>query len=389
LLSVTDYLNANKFAVDNGGWLWSVNSAQEMNFVIDAFLPARAQYLAAFQTPAGFNGTPDGNFYIGFNDSEYFGASEGNFQWINGDPVTYTNWANGEPNNVGTDADPNGEDYAEIWELEGARTWNDDNDRGSGLNGLPRTGRLPAGGNMAVVEFAPLPPPAHLEVDPATGFARIVSDLTTPITLFSYDVTSTTSSLTWSDWATTNLSARGVDAAGSGIGQRWEELLSTSQSVLEGFLLGGSVLSPGEALVLGKIVAPFTAGVNEPAIKFNIATSNRNPSIPGSVATLDVPIQFNSFSVAVTGDYNRDGVVNAADYTVWRDALGTSGVGLPADGDNSGSVTQADYTVWATNYGAALSSSSAAAVPEPTSAVSVLVAGLILGSGARDVVRRP
>ncbi|QDT68762.1 hypothetical protein MalM25_16870 [Planctomycetes bacterium MalM25] len=54
------------------------------------------------------------------------------------------------------------------------------------------------------------------------------------------------------------------------------------------------------------------------------------------------------------GDYNGDGNVDAADYTVWRDG------GSP---DSS----QAGYDLWAANYGASqISSSFAAAVPEPT-----------------------
>ena len=44
------------------------------------------------------------------------------------------------------------------------------------------------------------------------------------------------------------------------------------------------------------------------------------------------------------GDYNANGVVDAADYVVWRDALGTSAM-LPND-PTSGTVTQEDYLVW-------------------------------------------
>jgi hypothetical protein len=53
------------------------------------------------------------------------------------------------------------------------------------------------------------------------------------------------------------------------------------------------------------------------------------------------------------GDFNADGAVNGADYTVWRDTLGrvvTPGAGADVDGD--GLVTQNDYLWWMTNYGA-------------------------------------
>jgi len=49
------------------------------------------------------------------------------------------------------------------------------------------------------------------------------------------------------------------------------------------------------------------------------------------------------------GDYNRDGTVNAADYTVWRDQLGTEGTNLVADGNRNGTIDQGDYDVWRTN----------------------------------------
>jgi hypothetical protein len=53
------------------------------------------------------------------------------------------------------------------------------------------------------------------------------------------------------------------------------------------------------------------------------------------------------------GDYNQNGVVDTADYTVWRNTLGQTGV-TPhsgADGDGDGDITRADYTVWKTHFG--------------------------------------
>ena len=54
-------------------------------------------------------------------------------------------------------------------------------------------------------------------------------------------------------------------------------------------------------------------------------------------------------SSGVAGDYNNNGKVDAADYTVWRDNLGTSNV-LPND-STPGIVNSADYTVWKNNFG--------------------------------------
>ncbi|MEQ8846478.1 hypothetical protein [Botrimarina sp.] len=77
------------------------------------------------------------------------------------------------------------------------------------------------------------------------------------------------------------------------------------------------------------------------------------------------------------GDYNLDGVVDAADYTVWRDSLGND-ANLAADGNQDGMVNQADYDVWVSNYGASLGVGEAVAVPEP--AMIWLVIGAVAGA---------
>jgi hypothetical protein len=72
------------------------------------------------------------------------------------------------------------------------------------------------------------------------------------------------------------------------------------------------------------------------------------------------------------GDYNADGRVDAADYTLWRNTLGQNvSVGQDADGNNDGTVDQADYTVWKLHFGAEYNSGAQSKtmlrVPEPTS----------------------
>jgi hypothetical protein len=76
-------------------------------------------------------------------------------------------------------------------------------------------------------------------------------------------------------------------------------------------------------------------------------------------------------TAGLPGDYNQNGTVDAADYTVWRDNLG-SGASLPND-DTPG-VGQDDYDRWKTNFGNVAAGSgvgsgsgagSSAAVPEP------------------------
>lgn len=68
---------------------------------------------------------------------------------------------------------------------------------------------------------------------------------------------------------------------------------------------------------------------------------------------------------AIPGDYNADGTVDAADYSVWRDTLGQTGTSLGADGDRDGAVTQDDYDVWVANYGATAVSQSLSLATAP------------------------
>jgi hypothetical protein len=76
-------------------------------------------------------------------------------------------------------------------------------------------------------------------------------------------------------------------------------------------------------------------------------------------------------SLAVAGDYNHNGVVDAADYVVWRDSLGSTGSGLAADGNGDGMVTQLDYDVWRQHYGQTSGSGvgQRSNVPESSSAI--------------------
>jgi hypothetical protein len=95
----------------------------------------------------------------------------------------------------------------------------------------------------------------------------------------------------------------------------------------------------------------------------------------------------------ITGDYNHNGVVDAADYTVWRDTLGQAGAGLAADGTGPGGVpdgvvNQLDYDFWKANFGQHDGSGSGplTAVPEPVTPRLLLVGVLTMWSRRRSTV---
>ena len=90
----------------------------------------------------------------------------------------------------------------------------------------------------------------------------------------------------------------------------------------------------------------------------------------------------------IQGDYNQNGIVDAADYTIWRDTLGQSGANLAADGDRNGTIDAADYDIWKMHFGyhAGSGASASTAVPEPTTLVLLLTGILTLCSYRRPKV---
>lgn len=107
-----------------------------------------------------------------------------------------------------------------------------------------------------------------------------------------------------------------------------------------------------------------------------------NDALAAAADWLEMNIEMLTSPPTLTGDYNGDGMVNIADYTVWRDTLGST-TNLAANGDNTGAsqgvIDTADYDVWKANFGASLATATsgvvaASLVPEPSACLLVALA---------------
>lgn len=98
-------------------------------------------------------------------------------------------------------------------------------------------------------------------------------------------------------------------------------------------------------------------------------------------------------SAAVAGDYNGNGLVDAADYTLWRASLGRAvAPGSGADGTGPGGtpdgmVDSLDYDFWRTRFGSSSASGAAGdqpGLPLPEPGSWVLLVGLVVVAGRRE-----
>ncbi|QDU87933.1 hypothetical protein Pla175_13000 [Pirellulimonas nuda] len=158
-------------------------------------------------------------------------------------------------------------------------------------------------------------------------------------------------------------------------------------------LAGGTPIASDTSTLPGSIpegefatsVVTFSALPGDPSLgrDLGIRLVNLNQVDPLAPAA-DLEVDFDDvrlhFASSLDGDFNFDGAVDAADYTVWRDTLGSGSI-LSADANENGVVDSEDYLVWADNFGAIIAAGSVelepVAVPEPAAA---WVAALVVGA---------
>jgi hypothetical protein len=148
---------------------------------------------------------------------------------------------------------------------------------------------------------------------------------------------------------------------------------------LEVGLASGFVPSVGDSFVLLSAAGGITGTPT-------LATPN-----PSNLLKWDLDVDANQVTVsalpAVDGDYNVNGIVDAADYVIFRKLQGRTGRGLAADSDDNNVVNTADYDTWRNNFGRMVSPAAGglAAVPEPSVAAPMCIGAAISLSRRRKL----
>lgn len=173
-----------------------------------------------------------------------------------------------------------------------------------------------------------------------------------------------------------------IELAGTASHQ-FSNLTSTAQASLAGELAVNLGLNGGN---------PF-----EPQLGHSFSILTAAGGISGGFTAADLPmlaagrmwqVRYTTTTanlvVTLAGDYNDNGVVDAADYTIWRNLFGATR-DPRADGDTNGVVDMNDYSIWKANFGAVAGAGAvgrvlAANVPEPATFASWLAMLAILSA---------
>lgn len=118
------------------------------------------------------------------------------------------------------------------------------------------------------------------------------------------------------------------------------------------FTVFGRVLGSGMTVVDAIDNLPAVNGAaaqNAPGEDFD-EIPIRNPITQNDITSNEAVMVSISTLAYAAGDYNFDGVVDAADYVVWRNTLNST-TNPAADGNGDGIVDAADFLIWRDTFG--------------------------------------
>ncbi|MEM6330840.1 MAG: LamG-like jellyroll fold domain-containing protein, partial [Planctomycetota bacterium] len=201
-------------------------------------------------------------------------------------------------------------------------------------------------------------PFVEIEVDRGTGEVMLQNNTSTPLDLNGYEIFSAGGNL-----QAGNLDTLGGDAgfpAATSPGNGWQaDGANDATQILETYLLGVSTFGVGETS-LGMIFDGSEEADEDLTFRFSTEDGVINSLIT----------YVGEFSAGTPGDFNGDGLVDGADYALWRnnlnaatdDPIGGNGDGVPG-------IDGGDLAVWLANYNPAGGPGAVAAAPEPSSLV--------------------
>lgn len=224
----------------------------------------------------------------------------------------------------------------------------------------------------AVVNYAnPIFNNLVLDVNRSSGNITLKNESSVAVEIEAYTITSVAGSL--------NTAWNGL----SDTVANWQKNIGTPNALAELSSMNNTTGSPLAPLTINggasfDLGTAFTAGGTEDlAFSFLLTSDTAGNGFAGAIRYS---------GGGLVGDYNGDGTVNLADYTVWRDTLGST-TNLAADGNNNGSIESGDYDLWKSNFGStagSVAAVSSAQVPEPSA---VVLLSLLAAVGF--VARRP
>ena len=201
-----------------------------------------------------------------------------------------------------------------------------------------------------------------LVVDPVDGDAILQNQSNLSASIDGYNIHSNSGSLLPNngDWLS-------LEDQGAGT---WRESGETVNDLSELLRAGSAALSGGTTLNLGSPFKTVSSGGMED-LTFKYLFPGDSEFTDGVVVYRDVNF------VPLGGDYNGNGVVDTADYVVWREAQSQGLTSLNNRGPFTGPVGPNDYNFWRSRFGLTSGSGSAvssAVVPEPSTWMFVVVA---------------
>jgi hypothetical protein len=216
--------------------------------------------------------------------------------------------------------------------------------------------------------------PLSLEVDTTSGQITLTNDLAMTVNLDFYQITSAQGALSLAGWNSLDdqnyQAVDGPDAlaiAGDSVGEGWDQAGgSNANQLIEQFLReAGSTIAGGQSIVLGNAFNTNTFGAGiDGDLEFEFGYNGGG--IAGGIVEY--------VSDTTPGDFDGDGDVDGRDFLRWQ------------RGQSPSPLSASDLSDWQSSYGSGGLTAGVQSVPEPATAVLLLIVGAVSASSRRSLL---